>query len=263
MARGSSRVEGQTQGGRPARAVRTAAARPAMDDTRPIGAASDGEARLRSRDRHELIGWIARYLDQLRPRERSTKRGYQDWAAGNDGAPYASAFDQYGGWNVLRREAQEQQRHQQRHEQHGEHDEHEHHDLDEVDKVVEGDVEVEDQVKHEVADHDNDHVIVAPDQRRRVRPGERRVGRAPAIPIEELIASGLLRLDEELTGSYRGQSWSARYDKTSGKIVTGAGDSYSSLTAAATAVRGAPMNGFEFWCVHRNGRVVSLKKLGQ
>jgi hypothetical protein len=84
------------------------------DYTQNIGAAQSGERRRVSRTREELVEWLASYLDQLRPRQCSTERGYNDWAAAETGAPSSSAFDSHGGWSILRAEAQAELRRRHR-----------------------------------------------------------------------------------------------------------------------------------------------------
>jgi hypothetical protein len=44
---------------------------------------------------------VVLYLAEIGSR-RSSKRSYQDWAAGRLDAPSPSAFDQHGGWGRMR-----------------------------------------------------------------------------------------------------------------------------------------------------------------
>jgi hypothetical protein len=71
--------------------------------SRNIGAALPGERRRRDWSHIEdCIEIVIVYLDQLAPNARSSKRSYQDWAAGRDDAPSYSAFDAHGGWERVR-----------------------------------------------------------------------------------------------------------------------------------------------------------------
>ncbi len=83
--------------------------RRAPDYSADVGAAKQGEGRYRGKwgDPDSCTAWIKRYLATLRPGERSTVRGYDDWAREQSAAPRASKFGQHGGWEKLRREAQE------------------------------------------------------------------------------------------------------------------------------------------------------------
>ena len=48
-----------------------------------------GEKRAKSAwaDHDEVIAWVARYLAELKPRDRASQRGYDAWARQQDGAP--------------------------------------------------------------------------------------------------------------------------------------------------------------------------------
>lgn len=79
------------------------------DYAHDVGAARPGEKQRRRqswRDPDACVACVIRYLEQLGPDERSTKRGYDDWAAGQTDAPRSSTFDQHGGWAALREAAQ-------------------------------------------------------------------------------------------------------------------------------------------------------------
>jgi hypothetical protein len=94
------------------RVVRRAGGRghKAPDYSHDVGAARPGEEPYKRKwaDADACAAWIKRYLAQLGPNERSTVRGYDDWARTQPGAPRASRFGQHGGWEALRRRAQEQ-----------------------------------------------------------------------------------------------------------------------------------------------------------
>ncbi len=79
------------------------------DYSRNVGAARTGEELHKRRwaDADTCTAWIARYLAELGPGQRSTVRGYDDWARTQPGAPRASKFGQHGGWEKLRRKAQQ------------------------------------------------------------------------------------------------------------------------------------------------------------
>lgn len=71
--------------------------------SRNVGAARAGEQRRRDWSHlGDCVEVVILYLDQLPPRERSSKRSYQDWADGRDDAPSYSAFDAHGGWGKIR-----------------------------------------------------------------------------------------------------------------------------------------------------------------
>lgn len=72
------------------------------DYSRLVGAARPGERRLRSwTNIEDCIECVIAYLAELGD-TRSSKRGYQAWAAARRDAPSYSAFDQHGGWGRIR-----------------------------------------------------------------------------------------------------------------------------------------------------------------
>lgn len=73
------------------------------DYTQDVGAARPGERRGRKQwdDIDELAEWVARYLRELPRGGRVSKRRYDEWAAGVDGAPWSSNFDAHGGWAAV------------------------------------------------------------------------------------------------------------------------------------------------------------------
>lgn len=76
--------------------------------SRNVGAALPGERRRRDWSHlDDCVEIVILYLDQLGANERSSKRGYQDWAAGREDAPSYSAFDAHGGWALIRALAME------------------------------------------------------------------------------------------------------------------------------------------------------------
>jgi hypothetical protein len=77
------------------------------DYTRDVGAALPGEQPRSKWDVEDCIAHVVMYLEQLRPGQRSTARGYTDWVKGRNGCPACSTFDQYGGWASVRRLALE------------------------------------------------------------------------------------------------------------------------------------------------------------
>ena len=79
------------------------------DYTRHVGAARPGERRGRKQwdDVDELAEWVARYLRELPRGGRVSKRRYDEWAAGVDGAPWSSNFDGHGGWAAVLARARE------------------------------------------------------------------------------------------------------------------------------------------------------------
>jgi hypothetical protein len=48
---------------------------------------------------------VARYLAELKARDRASQRGYDAWARQQDGAPWASVLERHGGWVAVREEA--------------------------------------------------------------------------------------------------------------------------------------------------------------
>jgi hypothetical protein len=97
------------------RRLRDANGRPvkAPDYSADVGAARPGEFLRKGAWAGEdlCVGWVARYLATLAGGEASTERGYEAWVRENPGAPYASRFRQHGGWDAVRRKAQEKQKH--------------------------------------------------------------------------------------------------------------------------------------------------------
>lgn len=76
------------------------------DYTQDVGAGSPSERRSRKWSEDELVSWVARYLAELNGR-RSSQRGYAAWARTQEGAPWTSAIQRRGGWNLIRRLAQQ------------------------------------------------------------------------------------------------------------------------------------------------------------
>jgi hypothetical protein len=81
----------------------------APDYSADVGAARAGERRLAKWTRTNCAVAVARYLAQLPNGERSTERGYADWAATqpNGTVPAMSTILSLGGWEAVRREAQD------------------------------------------------------------------------------------------------------------------------------------------------------------
>ena len=82
----------------------------APDYSRDVGAARLGQRRRERWTRASCAAAVARYLEELRRGERSTERGYADWAAAQPrgDAPALATIQAFGGWETARREAQEQ-----------------------------------------------------------------------------------------------------------------------------------------------------------
>ncbi|HTZ87561.1 MAG TPA: hypothetical protein VMB05_12910 [Solirubrobacteraceae bacterium] len=73
------------------------------DYSRAVGAALPGETRRQDwSDVEDCLPYVIAYLRQLRSGERSTKRGYQEWARERPEAPSSSSFDAHGGWDRVR-----------------------------------------------------------------------------------------------------------------------------------------------------------------
>jgi hypothetical protein len=53
---------------------------------------------------------MVRYLSRLTRGERSSQRGYNDWARNQDGAPWANKFNRQGGFDAVRASARERMR---------------------------------------------------------------------------------------------------------------------------------------------------------
>jgi len=81
------------------------------DYTVDVGAGRPGERRAKDTwdDLDELVDWATRYLRQLAG-QRSSKRGYDDWARDQEGAPWSKTFDKFGGWAAVRDAAWERLR---------------------------------------------------------------------------------------------------------------------------------------------------------
>ncbi|MGD0455905.1 MAG: hypothetical protein ABSB69_20145 [Solirubrobacteraceae bacterium] len=77
------------------------------DYSRDVGAALPSERRRDKWSREDCVAWVVRYLVQLGPGERSTARGYSDWAASQELAPVLTTIKLHGSWEAVRREAQE------------------------------------------------------------------------------------------------------------------------------------------------------------
>lgn len=92
-------------GGRPA---------PRPDYSREVGAARPGEQRLGEHrqskwSRDDCVASVARYLEAAAG-SRSTQRGYTSWAAAQEDAPHRSTLELHGGWEAIRKLAQERLR---------------------------------------------------------------------------------------------------------------------------------------------------------
>jgi hypothetical protein len=81
----------------------------APDYSVDVGAARAGERRLTKWTRADCAAAVARYLAQLPSGERSTERGYTDWAATQPrgATPAISTILTLSGWETARREAQD------------------------------------------------------------------------------------------------------------------------------------------------------------
>jgi hypothetical protein len=84
----------------------------APDYSRDVAAARPGEQRRERWTRANCAAAVARYLAQLRRGERSTERGYADWAAAQPrgAAPAIATIQSFGGWEAVRRDAQDRPR---------------------------------------------------------------------------------------------------------------------------------------------------------
>jgi hypothetical protein len=80
----------------------------APDYSGNVGAARPGERRREKWTRTSCTTAVAHYLAQLRRGERSTQRGYADWASAQPrgAAPAVATIQEFGGWEAVRREAQ-------------------------------------------------------------------------------------------------------------------------------------------------------------
>lgn len=86
----------------------------APDYSRDVGAARPEERRRDRWSREDCVAWVARYVSQLGPGERSTANGYIDWAATQELAPVLSTIKLHGSWESVRREAQQRLAHSAR-----------------------------------------------------------------------------------------------------------------------------------------------------
>lgn len=80
------------------------------DYSRDMGAAIPGKHRLNQWSAEDCIQSVTHYLEQLKPGQRSSRRGYDDWASKQERAPQVSIFDQHKGWEAVRRKAQARMR---------------------------------------------------------------------------------------------------------------------------------------------------------
>jgi hypothetical protein len=80
--------------------------RKAPDYGANVGAARAGEKRRVQWTREGCVAAVNRYLAQLRNGERSTERGYRDWAAAqpHGSAPAFATVQEHGGWEAMRRD---------------------------------------------------------------------------------------------------------------------------------------------------------------
>jgi hypothetical protein len=198
------------------------------DYTQNIGAARPGERRRKARTHDELVQWLVCYLAQLGPRQRSTERGYNDWAADQPGAPLSRAFDSHGDWSAMRATAQTRLRRLRR--------------------TGAG------EPRPPVVQHE-------PATSKRHAPVSAR-GRRATATLAELVATRGLHLGEQLHGAYKGRRWHATFDAETGVVSVDGAESFDSLTAAAMHCHGGgAVSGFAFWGVERDGRIVKLAKL--
>ncbi len=78
------------------------------DYSRDVRAARAGERlRRKWRDVEECVTWMVRYLEELPATARSTRRSYRDWTLRQEGAPAPDTLAQHGGFEHVRRLAQE------------------------------------------------------------------------------------------------------------------------------------------------------------
>ncbi len=84
------------------------------DYTQDVGAARPGERRHMTgpQPTEEVAEWVAKYLRELPRGQRASKRGYDTWARGVNGAPWASLFDKHGGWSAVLATARESVEHE-------------------------------------------------------------------------------------------------------------------------------------------------------
>jgi hypothetical protein len=74
-----------------------------------MGAAKPGEHLYRGKwgDEGLCVAWVAYYLS-LHKGKKTTSRTYEEWVRHNSGSPVPYKFRRHGGWNVVRRKAEEQ-----------------------------------------------------------------------------------------------------------------------------------------------------------
>ncbi len=108
-ARGETAPKRAPHGNRRSTAGRTTRTR--SDFSRDVGAGRAGERRTDEWSREECVAAVARYLGQLAPGERSTSRGYRNWASSQEHAPVITTIQRCGGWEAVRRDALERIRH--------------------------------------------------------------------------------------------------------------------------------------------------------
>jgi hypothetical protein len=75
-----------------------------------VGAAREGERRLREWDEDALVEWAMRFLSELRRNQRPTQRTYDDWVSRTDGAPGHSVMERHGGFAHIMSLARTRQR---------------------------------------------------------------------------------------------------------------------------------------------------------
>jgi hypothetical protein len=78
------------------------------DYSRDVGAAREGERRRHKwSDAEQCVTWMTCYLEELPATSRSTMRSYRDWTLRQDGAPAPDTLIRHGGFERIRRLAQE------------------------------------------------------------------------------------------------------------------------------------------------------------
>jgi hypothetical protein len=79
------------------------------DYSADVGAAKPSEHLYRGKwsDEDVCVEWVVNYLASLPAGAKSTAATYEAWRKQNPGAPSADRFSQHGGWDALRRKAQE------------------------------------------------------------------------------------------------------------------------------------------------------------
>jgi hypothetical protein len=83
------------------------------DYTVDVGASLPGERKRKNSwlNAEDCIVCVLRYLEQLKPGQRSTLRDYEIWVSTRDDAPNPSSLEQHGGWEKVRQQAQERRQH--------------------------------------------------------------------------------------------------------------------------------------------------------